>query len=170
MGRGQSSPAWLRATLGGWRLSGIQRFSTGRYLTPLFTNTSGFNVNNRPDVVYGISSKLPAGPTPQHWFNPAAFAVPPAIDPVTGHPRFGDAGRNIVLGPGAFNIDGSLSRVFPIAGERRQIVIRMDVFNALNHPNWANPDMNISNVNTVGSISAINGNMRQAQFAVEFIF
>jgi hypothetical protein len=44
------------------------------------------------------------------------------------------------------------------------------VFNLLNHPNWANPDTNISSVNTVATISDINGSMRQAQFALEFRF
>jgi len=168
--RGSRYPAWLRAALTNWRLSGIERFATGRYLTPTFTNTSSFNVDNRPDVVYGISPDLPSSKrSPQHWFNPAAFSIPPAVDPITGKPRFGNAGRNIVMGPGLFNMDGSLSRTFPVA-ERKQLVFRMDVFNAINHPNWANPDMNISNVNTVATISAINGNMRQAQFAAEFRF
>jgi hypothetical protein len=167
---GATFPAWLNAAAGGWRLSGICRWTTGRYLTPTFTNTGAFNVDNRPDVVYGISPNLSRGErTPRHWFNPAAFAVPPAVDPVTGLPRFGDAGRNIVIGPGLLNADASLSKTFAVK-ERKQLIVRMDVFNAMNHPNWANPDMNITNVNTVATINAINGNVRLAQFAAEFRF
>ena len=162
--------AWLNGAVGGWRVSGISRWATGRYLTPTFTNTSSFNVDNRPDVVYGVNPNLPRGQrTPQHWFNPAAFAVPPAVDPVTGLPRFGDAGRNIVIGPGLFNTDMSLSKTFPV-GEKRQFIVRMDMFNVTNHPNWVNPDMNITDVNTVATINAINGNVRLAQFAGEFRF
>jgi hypothetical protein len=83
-------------------------------------------------MAYGVNPNLPRGErTPQHWFNPAAFAIPPAVDPVTGLPRFGDAGRNTIVGPSLNNIDGSL---------------------------------------TVGSINAVNKNMRQAQFAAEFRF
>jgi hypothetical protein len=175
VGRGRSIgstlPAWLNGAVGGWRLSGIWRYTTGRYLTPTYTNTGAFTANNRPDVVYGISPNLPRDQrTASHWFNPAAFAIPPATDSVTGLPRYGNAGRNIVMGPGLNNCDGSLSKIFPVRGERRRIVVRMDMFNIMNHPNWANPDMNISNVNTVTSISNINGTMRQAQFAVEFQF
>jgi hypothetical protein len=44
------------------------------------------------------------------------------------------------------------------------------VFNLMNHPNWQNPDMNISNVNTVATIADIVGTMRTAQFALEFRF
>jgi hypothetical protein len=168
---GTSLAPWANGAVGGWRLSGIQRYTTGRYLTATYTNGSAFSANNRPDAVYGVSPNLPRSQrTPQHWFNPAGFAVPPAGDPVTGLPRFGDAGRNTVVGPGLNNVDGSLSKIFPLKSERKQLVVRMDVFNVMNHPNWANPDLNISDANTVASISAVNKNMRQAQFAVEFRF
>jgi hypothetical protein len=102
--------------------------------------------------------------------DPAAFSIPPAVDPVTGLPRFGDAGRNTIVGPGLNNIDGSLRKMFLVKSERDQLVVRMDVFNVMNDPNGANPDTNISDVNIVGSINAVNKNMRQAQFAAEFRF
>jgi hypothetical protein len=168
---GAGLPAWANGVIGGWRLSGIQRFTAGRYLTATYTNSGSFSANNRPDAVYGVSPNLPSGQRrPQHWFNPAAFAVPPTVDPITGLPRFGDTGRNTVIGPGLANVDGSLSKSFPVRGDRRQLVFRMDMFNVMNHANWANPDLNISNVNTVATISAVNKNMRQAQFAAEFRF
>ena len=66
--------------------------------------------------------------------------------------------------------DGSLTKSFRVFGERRLLTLRMDMFNAFNHPNWANPDTNISNVNTVGVISAINGTMRQTQLSAQFQF
>jgi hypothetical protein len=91
------------------------------------------------------------------------------VDPVTGLPGFGNAGRNIIVGPGLFDTDLSVSKMFPV-GERKQIIARLDMFNATNHPNWANPVTNISSVNTVATISAINGNTRLAQFAGEFRF
>lgn len=167
---GSQFPGWLDAGLGGWRLSGMWRYTTGRYLTPSYTNSFGFSASNRPDVVYGVSPDLPRGERGQaRWFNPKAFSIPPQIDPEIGKTRFGNAGRNIVAGPGMNLCDASLSKSFR-AGERRSVILRMDMFNVLNHANWANPDMNISNVNTVGVISAINGTMRQAQFAVQYQF
>ncbi len=174
LGRGKKFGAgispWLNAAVGGWRLSAIWLYSTGRYLTPDYTNSGNFNANNRPDVVYGVSSALPGSARgPQRWFNPAAFAVPPATDPTTGLPRYGNAGRNIIVGPGKNLWNGSMAKSFRIR-ESKQISFRVDVFNLMNHPNWAAPDTNISNVNTVATISDINGTMRQAQFALEFRF
>ncbi len=76
---GSSFPGWLNAAVGGWRLSGIWRYTTGRYLTATYTNSGAFGANNRPDVVYGISPNLPRSErSPQHWFNPAAFSIPPS--------------------------------------------------------------------------------------------
>jgi hypothetical protein len=166
---GAGMPAWMAAGLGGWRMSGIWRYTTGRYLTPSYTPPGSFASNNRPDVVYDVSSSLPSDQrSASHWFNPAAFSVPALTDPVTGQPRFGNAGRNIILGPGINRIDGSMSKSFPVRRESRRIVFRLDLFNVMNHPNWGNPNTNISSVNTVGVISSTNGSMRQAQFSLEF--
>jgi hypothetical protein len=168
---GSSIPAWIGAGVGGWRLSGIWRFTTGRYLTPSYTPPGSFASNNRPDAVYCVQANLPGSERRQyHWFNPAAFAVPPTVDPVTGVPRFGNAGRNIIVGPGINKLDGNLSKSFPVGRESRRINFRLDMFNVMNHPNWGNPNTNISNVNTVAVISGTNGSMRQAQFALEFQF
>jgi hypothetical protein len=113
-GRGRallnSAPGWANAIAGGWRLSGIWMFATGLPLTPSFTAAGGLG-NNRPDVVYGVQANLPVGErTPTLWFNPAAFVPVPAVDPVTGKPRFGNAGRNIIIGPRSNTVDTSLSR------------------------------------------------------------
>ena len=137
--------------------------------TPSYTPPGSFASNNRPDVVYGVDSQLPAGERgPMHWFNPAAFSVPPLTDPVTGMPRFGNAGRNIIVGPGLNRLDGSMSKSFPLRRDSKRLVFRADVFNVANHPNWGNPNTNISSTNTVGVISSTNGSMRQAQFSLEF--
>jgi carboxypeptidase family protein len=168
---GAGAPRWIMPVVSSWRLSGIWRFTTGRYLTPSYTPPGSFASNNRPDVVYGVSSKLSDSErTPNRWFNAAAFATPPTLDPTTGQPRFGNSGRNIILGPGLNRLDASLSKSFPVARESKRIFFRMDIFNVLNHPNWGNPNTNISSVNTVGVISSTNGSMRQAQFSLEFQF
>jgi hypothetical protein len=158
-----------RGLLGGWRLRSIWRYSTGRYLTPSFASTGGLN-NNRPDVVYGVSPNLARGQrSPRLWFNPAAFAEVPAVDPVTGRPRFGNAGRNTVAGPGVNVVDASLAKLFRIR-EGQAIAFRLEIFNLLNHPNYGAPDTNISNVNTAGTINRVIRPMRQAQFAIRYDF
>jgi hypothetical protein len=155
---------------GGWRLSGIWQYMTGMYFTPEFTSTGGLS-NNRPDVVAGVQANLPRSQrTPQRWFNPAAFAEVPATDPATGQPRFGNAGRNILVGPGLNSIDASLAKSFPVWKESWRATFRLELFNALNHANYDYPVSNISDVNTVATISRIAKPMRQAQFAFRFDF
>jgi hypothetical protein len=85
-------------------------------------------------------------------------------------PRFGNAGRNIIIGPGTNNLDANVAKVFPLGKERKSITLRMEVFNVMNHPNYAAPALNISNTSTVGSISSILRPMREVQFAGRFDF
>jgi hypothetical protein len=161
----KSAPHPWRTVFGDWKLGAIWRFSAGRYLTPTFTSSGGLS-NSRPDVVYGISPNLPRDQrTPQLWFNPAAFAIVPATDPLTGLPRFGNAGRNIIVGPGTNYMDANLAKVIPLKGERRSLTLRVEAFNLRNHPNYANPALNISTTTTVGTITSVLRPMREVQFA-----
>ena len=63
--------------------------------------------------------------------NKAAFAVPPAG-------RQGTLGRNSVRGFPLSQLDFSLRRKFPL-GERLNLQLRADLFNAFNHPNFGAP-------------------------------
>jgi hypothetical protein len=174
IGRGQTfgadMPRWADAIAGGWMVSGIWHWSTGLFLTPSNTSEGGL-ANTRPNILPGISPNLPRGQrTRQHWFNTAAFTAPPLLDPTTGLPSFGNAPRNTIIGPGIDTTDLSMRKSFALGGETRRLSIEADLFNALNHPNWGTPDTDISDVNTVGSITAISKPMREAQFAARFDF
>ena len=174
IGRGEPllnhMPRLLEGALGGWKLGGIWHYSTGRFLTPSCTSAGGLS-NTRPDVVYGVRANLPAGNrTTSEWFNPAAFACVPATDPSTGLPRFGNAGRNIIVGPGTNYVDANLSKTLPLGSERRQLALRVEAFNALNHPNFANPATNISTTTTVATITSVLRDMREVQFVARFSF
>lgn len=98
----------------------------------------------RPDLVPGqplylYGSQYPGGKA----FNPAAFAPPP-IDPNTGEAiRQGDLSRNALRGFGALQWDFAAHRVFPIT-EKIKLEFRAELFNILNHPNFAPPLNDIS--------------------------
>jgi hypothetical protein len=165
----RNMPRALETALGGWKIGGIWRFATGRYLTPSFTSSGGLS-NSRPDVVYGASPNLPRGErTPERWFNPGAFAIVPATDPITGLPRFGNAGRNTIVGPGTNYMDGNIAKAISFR-EGRSLTFRVEAFNLLNHPNYANPQLNISNTTTVATITSVLRSQREVQFAVRFAF
>jgi hypothetical protein len=146
-------PGVARAFLGGWAISGIQRYQSG---TPLHIGVSNtlplFNLSLRPNVVAGVS---PRGswsgsfdPATDAYVNAAAFSIPAPF-------TFGNAARNIALrGLGYYNEDISLSRQFRIK-EKVTFLFRADAFNVFNRvafgkPDTSNPGIN-SNFGHIGS-------------------
>jgi hypothetical protein len=82
---------------------------------------------------------LPRGErSANRWFDPSAFAAPVPFN-------FGNAGRNILIGPGVFNTDfGLFKRFRPGAGGRsREIQIRLEAFNVFNEPHYVQPDATV---------------------------
>jgi hypothetical protein len=163
---------WARQQwYGGWMFNGLLYLRSGYP----FTVTQAQNVlsvagpaGNRPNRVGDGSLD---NPTIDQWFDVAAF-VPPAD--TTG--TFGDSGRNILRGPGQFNIDASLVKSTRIGGLDTEI--RVEAFNLLNHPQFAQPNGQIGNA-SVGRITAMLANPacalcgtteRQVQFAFKVRF
>ena len=125
---------FMRSALSGWELSGLITAQDGTPLDPMYIATDIANAGTftRPDVVPGQSISLPAGQrTPDHWFNTAAFS-----DPAPFH--FGNAGRDIIPGPGNEVIDLGVHKRFAIR-ESSAIEFRAESFNLLNHPNFGIP-------------------------------
>jgi hypothetical protein len=94
------------------------------------------------------------------YLNPAAFcsnspAARPCDFPVTPG-TFGDLGRNAVNGPMFFQFDAQVSRIWAI-GERFKLDSRLEAFNVLNHPNFANPGSSNPGGTTFGTITSTAG-------------
>jgi hypothetical protein len=156
----------LGKILGGWQMSTIVSMQSGRYFDvtlPDPTTLLGVTSSNwRADLV---GDPRPANPGPDGWLNPAAFAVPQNPD---GSYRFGNLGRNSLVGPGYFNLDVGLMRNFQLGASRR-LQVRWEVFNATNHPSYGLPTSNLlsSDFGTIrGTVSA----PRQMQFGLKFIY
>lgn len=92
-----------------------------------------------------------------YYFNPADFSIAPllALDGVDGSQltthTYGTLGRNAFRGPGQINFDLSLAKHFSL-GEKRNLEIRCDAFDVLNHAEFASPDTNPTD-GTFGQIS-----------------
>ena len=182
----KTSSSLLRGVLGGWQTSSIIQTRSG--LPANVQLISGFFGNPvRPDVVSGVSPVLSGVDWPRARFNPEAFSVPPGYDGTPGQ-NLGNAGRNVLRGPGFFQWDFSLMKNFPIT-ESAKIQFRTDLFNILNHPNFAGPDAGLCtsfspgscsvnpNFGAIGQTIADNmgsqigtGTARQAQFSLKVIF
>jgi hypothetical protein len=80
--------------------------------------------------------------TRQH-LNPAAFARVPLVTASGAAERPGTLGWGAVRGPGLWQVDLSLAKNFSIT-EQVTLQIRSDMFNALNHQNYANPTTSVN--------------------------
>ena len=54
--------------------------------------------------------------------------------------------------------------------KRHYLQFRWEAFNALNHPNWANPNVNVNSPASFGNITGTRNNMRQMQLALKYVF
>ncbi len=99
--------------------------------------------------------------TVAQWFNPAAFTPVPSG-------TFGNAGRNILRGPGWVTFDMSLQRRINFT-DRFNGTFRLDVFNLFNRANFGLPDANIS-ASDVGVISTLAGDPRVMQLSFRLAF
>ena len=150
------------ALIGGWQLSGIGTFESGRPITELISadqNNTGSGGTDRPNVVSNPFA-VPGGKGPNQWFNTAAFALP-------AFGTDGNAGRNILVGPRFDSLDVSLVKNNRIS-ETRSIQLRAEVFNSLNHVNFDLPYNDVDSAQN-GQIYSAEPS-RQIQLAFKFIF
>lgn len=144
--------------LGGWLLSGIYSARSGR----AFTVTQGNNNVGADQTGVPNLTGDPAGAgTVAQWFNPAAFTAVPSG-------AFGNAGRNILRGPGWTTFDLSIQRRFNITS-RGNATIRADIFNVFNRANFGLPAANIAAA-TAGVISSLAGDPRVMQLSLRLGF
>jgi hypothetical protein len=163
VGRGKrflsSLSAPLEAILGGWQTSGVVTFGSGLPYSVVFnSNVEGWP-SSRADIV---GDPHVSNPTLQRWFNPDAYAVPAPF-------QYGDSAPNSLFGPGFRNWDLAFLKTFPIRA-KWGLEFRAELFNALNHPNFGNPNSNISTPSQVGTVTRTVGSPRVVQFALRLDF
>ena len=148
-----------------WQLTGTVTLQDGMPLDIFYYAFDPANTGlpNRPNIVPGVSLTLPRSQrTTNEFFNTAAFTAPA---PYT----FGDAGRNIVNGPGNNIFDMALTRRFRIH-ERGALQFRAEAFNVFNHPNWGVPGGYADfGAPLFGGILGV-GDPRRLQFAIRYDF
>ncbi len=147
-----------------WRFDLIAAMQSGAPLTPQLSfdnsntgNTGAIAGADRPDV---IDDPTAGASTPERFFNTDAFAV---AAPFT----FGNAGRNILGGPGSATIDLALGRALHF-GETTRLDFRAEAFNLLNRPNFDLPGR-IADQPGFGVIAAARS-ARQIQFSLRLGF
>ena len=182
----------LGRLVGGWQVSGIATVQSGRPFTvnrgvDQSLTFGGLGFFDRPDLV---ADPFVAGPVASHpdpachstsaqggraaeqvrdaagWFNPCAFAA-------TGTARFGNLGRNNLIGPDLKNFDLSVSKEVRLNVEGHRLQFRVDIFNLLNRPNLDLPDRNFDSP-TFARVESANASglapPRQVQLGLRYVF
>jgi hypothetical protein len=169
--------------LGNWQVNGTFSAYTG---TPVTVTASGASVNapgntQTADLVKpGKVQKIGRVGPGEQFFDATAFR---SVNEV----RFGNAGRNILTGPGIVNLNMSLFRTMALT-ERVKMEFKAEAFNVSNTPHFNNPSNNVSNMvlNQDGTIRSLGnfmsvtsaninsgqepGDERQLRFGVRFSF
>ncbi|HSE18687.1 MAG TPA: carboxypeptidase regulatory-like domain-containing protein [Pyrinomonadaceae bacterium] len=147
----------------GWQLGVIVQSQSGNPFSVVTTNSAVNGVANtlRPDV----NGPVIVVREVDQWFDTAVFSAVP---------RFGNSGRNVIIGPAFNNTDISVIKNTYI-GDRLRIQFRAEVFDVFNHANFGRPG-NTVGTPSFGRISSTrfptgeSGSSRQIQFALKFGF
>jgi hypothetical protein len=160
----------LNEIVGGWATNLTFVGQTGQPFSVSPNNTSAVGASSR-EAIIDRDPYSPGGPVDPtntgitcapstrnrtNWYNPCAFANPlagnsfPKTTIISGEanalPYLG--GRsNLIYGPGYSRVNMSLFKSFPTFREE-YLEFRADVFNLLNHPTLANP--NLQGINSTG--------------------
>jgi hypothetical protein len=160
---------------GGWQLGSILNVSDGLPFSALISgdalgqaNQSLYDVPDRLNLS-GCKNPVNVG-NPMQYINLSCFAFP---NPST---RFGDAGRNNLIGPGVITADVSLSKVVTLR-EGLRLQFRAEAFNVANRANFAAPitndklfDTKGNPVNFAGQITTLQTSPRQLQMALKLLW
>ena len=169
---------FAKALISDWQLAPLVSYRTGQYFTVLTGVDSALtgattSFKDRPNqvtdplsgtctrTISGVVVTQPVG-TRSCWFSNTAFVAPTSGD-------FGNVGRNSIAGPGAFRFDAAISRKFMLV-EGKELQLRFETFNVLNHPVYSNPVSNMSSNSTFASLNSQNGDGRTFQAAIKFAF
>jgi hypothetical protein len=172
-GRGSTfhASAWIEHLIENWQLGGIETLQSGLPFTPQLSynpSNDGDSRNPiRPSLNPNFTGQLIEG-GPNQYFNPNAF-----IQPLTG--TYGNAGRNILQGPGLAETDLSIARKFSLS-ERLNVQFRAEFFNLFNHTNFNTPNPVVFAAATggpsptAGVITSTSTTSRQVQFGLKVIW
>jgi len=149
-GRGRrwmaNSTGLINTVFGGWSIQGFNALMSGQPFSVFGARSAFFTGNSRAVLAPGVTElpdtklKVKPGVTgPVFFMDGTQFTYAP--------PGSSGMGRNMFDGPGYWDVDASISKVFDVT-ERLKTKFTLEAFNAFNHTNYRSlPDA------TVGSTS-----------------
>ncbi len=153
----------VNEALGDWNITGITALQSG---FPASIGETGTNNSLYCDTLFGSYNYYACPDTPETssfhipllnprspshlWFSPSYFSAEPVG-------TFGNVGRGFMRGPGFNYTDLSLFKDLPLgrSDTSRILQLRLEAYNAFNHPNFAPPDGNLSTGAAFGTITSV---------------
>jgi hypothetical protein len=166
--------AFANAVIGGWQIGGIITLQAG-FPNSIFCGPG--NWQNNDTTCYadatGLKPELPRGEQdPSRWFNLDAFTnrlgIPNNRPQDITQYRYGNAGRNVLDGPGIIAVDASVTKTWTLY-EGYRLEFRGEAFNLPNHPLWGQPNTSPGSP-TYGVIGGTRIDPRDIQLALKLIF
>jgi hypothetical protein len=172
-----SNSALLKWPLSGWQFGGVYKASTGQPFTPILGgDPAGQKLDETsqpPTFVGGPGCATLVNPgNPNTYIKTQCLAFP-------GLNRWGNLGRNSLIGPGISNLDFSVFKNNPVKriSESFNAQFRAEFFNILNRANFASPTQNLAvfdqsglTVPSAGLITSTQTTSRQIQLAIKLIW
>lgn len=170
---GRSLTGLAGGLLKGWQINNVTTLMSGHPFTVRNgfnrsgnLNTTSFSLHDRPNVKPGCD---PIRGGPDRYWDIACFELQ-AVN------TRGNAGRNIVVGPGLVSVDLALVKAFELGGSR-SVQVRAEVFNLPNRPNFSVPSGQIAFTNAAsvvaanwGRITSTSTTARQVQLGLKYLF
>jgi len=173
------------ALFGGWSISGLWRWSTGY---PFGTSSPAWSTNfqlTAPAVLVGKKPETGSFIVPEsNGTGPNVFKDPGITDPSNPNAAINQfraafpgevEDRNILRGPGTFNIDAGLSKAWHTT-ESQTLKFTWEVFNVTNTPRFDVGNMylagntSLSSVTAFGNFTSTLSNTRVMEFALRYSF
>ncbi len=157
--------------INGWQWSGDFTVGSGLYFTPRVLGggldiSRGVSGSLRANEIAGQSIAI-SDPTTLKWFNTAAFCAPSATCVNPSGSSFGDAGRNIIEGPGQVSMNMTLNKTFQIK-EFRALDLRISANNIFNIVHFTSINTAVNSF-TFGEVTGTSG-MRRVTMQARFRF
>jgi hypothetical protein len=165
----------------GWRINGLGVLRSGVPFSPSIqpgvnwsqSGNVATSAEDRPDLRSGVRPEdiILGGPT--QYFDPTAFVLQP-------RGFLGNAGRNMLTGPGFVNFDLSVvkNNRLRLLGDDGELELRIEAFNVFNRTNFSLPNRVVFGgvrageepLTTAGQITSTMNEARQVQLGVKLRF
>lgn len=162
------SNAVVKGLANGWRISPIIKMRSGLPFTVTNGNVDANLDGQTNDRAQLVGDPEIDNPTPERWFNTAAFVQNPVVNGVATN---GNSARNLLDGPGFRVVDLAVSRDFDLPGSQK-LTFRAEATNAFNIVNYGQPGNSVpsgATSTTFGIIRTANA-MRRLQLGVRWTF